>query len=106
MTKGRKIGKGASDHTDERIAFSPLKSLQRSPLLTAERPPTRAATHGNSSASVQPAPTGSSVTCRPAFLWELTHPSHIRMKCFLAQLPTPERTGQRKQTGGGGGGGK
>lgn len=28
------------------------------------------------------------------------HPSHLRMKDFLAQLPTSGGTGQRKQTGG------
>lgn len=51
----------------------------------------------SSSASVQPAPTGSPVTCFPT--GALTHPSHLRMKVFLAKLPTSERTGQRKQIG-------
>lgn len=30
------------------------------------------------------------------------HPSHLRIKDFLAELPTSGGTGQRKQTGGGG----
>lgn len=40
---------------------------------------------------------GDLLSCLP--MGALTHPSHLRMKGFLAKLPTSGGTGQRKQTG-------
>lgn len=91
----RKIGEGASDHTDKRTEASPSE-------LSAEIPAARCreTTDGNSSTSVQPAPTGSPATCCPASPWELTHTLHILgWRTSLLNSPHQEGLGKENKRG-------
>lgn len=96
MTEKRKIGEGASDHTDKRTEASPSE-------LSAEIPAARCreTTNRNSSTSVRPDPTGSPATCCPASPWELTHTLHILgWRTSLLNSPHQEGLGKENKQGG------
>lgn len=86
----RKIGEGVSDHTDERGPVSPLNSV----LLCCQETTNEQQCLCAASSNRKPSDL---LFCLP--MGALTHPSHLRMKVFLAKLPTSEGTGQRKQIG-------
>ena len=100
MTEKRKIGEGASDHTDERTEIFP--SELSAEILTAHcRETTNWSSHQREQRCLYAASSnrkaGDLLSCLP--MGAHAHPSHLRMKGFLAELPTSGGTGQRKQTG-------
>lgn len=85
--KKRKIGKGAWYCKDKTTEVSTSELSARPQLLAAET------TDGSSSASAQPVPTGSPVTCCPPSPWELMRTLHT--SGWKASLPSsPHRGGE------------
>lgn len=91
--KKRKIGEGISDHTDERGQVFPSELCAEIPAALLprdhqwEQQCLRAASSNRKPSEL--------LSCLP--MGALTHPSHLRIKGFLAKLHTSGGTGQRKQ---------
>lgn len=90
----RKISEGVSDHTDERGQVSPSELCVEIPAACCQETTNEHQCLCAVSSNRKP---GDLLSCLP--MGALTHPSHLRIKVFLAKLPTSEGTGQRKQLG-------